>query len=94
MLHNILWCVCGDKQRNYKNTSPQVEFAYNMVNQSCFPSHVCDLAIMPIAGEGTKAADNVADKALQIHVEVGAFLKAANAKYKVEPDKHRCKKLF
>lgn len=49
---------------------------------------------MPIVAGGSKTADNVADKALQIHVEVGAFLKAANAKYKVEPDKHRCKKLF
>lgn len=44
--------------------------------------------------EGSKVANNVAEKALQIHAEVIAHLKFANAKYKPNADKHRRKKLF
>lgn len=38
--------------------------------------------------------DNVAKKALQIHVEAWAHLEAVNAKYKAKADKHQHKKAF
>lgn len=47
---------------------------------------------MPAAVRGSKAADNVAKK--HIHAKVRAHLKAVNAKYKGEADKHRRKKAF
>ncbi|KAH9753570.1 hypothetical protein KPL71_015115 [Citrus sinensis] len=77
-LGNMLLCVCGDKQRNWEAALPQV----------------CDLAIMPTTLGGSKAADNVAEKGLQIHAEVRAHLEAANVKYKAKADKHRRKKVF
>ena len=105
-LGNMLRCVCSDKQRNWEAALPQVEFAYSiMVNRStgktpfevvyiCSPRQVCDLVIMPTVVGGSKAADNVAKKALQIHAEVQAHLEVVNDKYKAEADKHRRKKVF
>ena len=60
----------------------------------CSLRQVCDLAIMPTTLGGSKAADNVAEKGLQIHAEVRAHLEAANVKYKAKADKHRRKKVF
>lgn len=39
----------------------------------------------------SKVVDNVATRALQIHAKVRTHLKAANAKYKDETNKYRCK---
>ena len=36
----------------------------------------------------------MAEKTLQIHAEVRAHSMAANAKYKVDPSEHHCKKEF
>lgn len=49
---------------------------------------------MPTEVGGSKATYTMAEKALQIYAEVQAHLKAANAKYMVEADKHQHKKVF
>ena len=49
---------------------------------------------MPVVVGGSKAADNVAKKVLQIHSKVWAYLEAANANYKAKADKYRHKKVF
>lgn len=91
---------------NLETSLPQAKFAYNsMVNRStsknffeivytCFPCHVFYLVIMPSTTGGSKATDNMAKKALQIHAEVQAHLGAPNAKDKSKADKHRLKKVF
>lgn len=38
--------------------------------------------------------DNLVDTTLQIYADAQAHLKAANAKYKVDMDMHRCRKAF
>lgn len=76
-----------------------------MVNQStgntpfeivytCSLRNVYDLTIMLTIAGGSKAVNNVTEKALQIYAEVWAYLEAANANYQVDMNKHRCKKVF
>ena len=45
---------------------------------------------MATVAEGSKAVDNMVEKALQIHAEVRAYLETTNAKYKVDVDKYCC----
>ena len=61
---------------------------------TCSWQQVYDLAIIPAVIRGSKAVDNMAEKALKILAKVWSHLKAANAKYRAEVDKHRHNKVF
>ena len=75
-------CVHGDKQQSWEAILSPIEFAYNnMVNQptsktpfeiiyTCSTRDVYDLTIMLTIVERSKVANNVTEKALQIHAEV------------------------
>ena len=77
-LGNMLRCVCIDKQHNCEAALPKVEFTYNnMVNRSigkthfeivytCSPCDVYDMTVMLTITGGSRAVDNVKEKALQI----------------------------
>lgn len=81
-LGHMLRYVYTNKQQNWEAVLPKVEFIYNsMVNQStgntpfeivytCSLRNVYDLTIMLTIAGGSKAVNNVTEKALQIYAEV------------------------
>ncbi|PON61467.1 hypothetical protein PanWU01x14_145870 [Parasponia andersonii] len=56
------------------------------------PNHTVDLLILPISK--SRVAENLADRITKTLVEVKTKLEEANAKYKLDADKHRRSKNF
>ncbi|GKB88412.1 putative nucleotidyltransferase, ribonuclease H [Tanacetum coccineum] len=103
---NIIRCMCSDRTKKWDLCLAPAEFAYyKMVNRSTGktpffvvyqkpPNHTLDLVPLPKILGYSIVAENFAKKIEAIQADVQLKLKASNAKYKEDRDKHQKTKIY
>ena len=105
-LGNLIWCISGEKPKQWNLALSQVEFAYKSsvsrsISKSPFsiiycvpPKHALNLVpLLELLGV-SQVAESMADRIQAMQEKVRQKLAAINAKYKEVVDKKRCEKIF
>jgi len=105
-LENSIWCISGEKPKQWDLALSQTKFAYNSsVSRSTGKSsfaivycmsakHALDLVPLPELLGVSQAAENMVNCIQAMQEEVRQELEATNAKYKEATDKMRREKIF
>ena len=105
-LGNLIWCISGEKSKQWDLALSQTEFAYNnsvsrSTGKSPFaivycvpPKHALDLVPLPEPLGVSQVAENMANLIQAMQEEVRQKLEATNAKYKETADQKRRETIF